>query len=302
MAKKKNRKGRASRRAGKSGAGELHLTGILKGFAAVCAVGAIVLGIVYWDRFIKEGASASEDTVALEIRAVPAWVNEALKEKLSAVARADGLGLQLDDTAARRVQQNIQELFPWLDGATVRTMHDRLVIEGRWRKPVVFVKWGLDSFYVDRELVVLDFVEMPHLTITKVRGLAVMAKGPVLGQVWERDDLAAAVELVELLGEWDRRKTPDKPLLDEIAAIDVSNYEGTDNSRLPHIVLYTTDNTEVIWGAELGKWQRHLEANDAEKLAKLYAHYKEYGTLLGEVKYINLRDPQDRINLPIDKY
>ncbi|GAJ08013.1 unnamed protein product, partial [marine sediment metagenome] len=68
-----------------------------------------------------------------------------------------------------------------------------------------------------------------------------------------------------------------------------------------HIVLYTTDDTEVIWGAELGKWQQHLEATDAEKLAKLYAYYEEYGSLLGDVKYINLRDPQDRIPLPIDK-
>ena len=304
MAKKKNKKSRAKKRNARSREGGLHLAGILKSFAAVCAVGAIVFGIVYWDRLTKERVSDPEleDTVDLEIKAVPAWVSDELKEKLSAVARADGLGLQLDDTAAGRVQRNIQELFPWLDGAVVQTMHDRLVIEGRWRKPVVFVKRGLDSFYVDRELVVLDFVEMPNLTITKVRGLAVMAKGPALGQAWERKDLAAAVELVELLGEWDRRKTPDKPLLDEIAAIDVSNYDGTDNSQFPHIVLYTTDNTEVIWGAELGKWQRHLEANDAEKLAKLYAYYKEYGTLLGEVKYINLRDPQDRINLPIDKY
>jgi hypothetical protein len=302
VAKKKNSKDRVRKRSGESGSSNLHPTGILKSFAVVCVVGAIVLGIVYWDRFIKKNTSASEDTVAMEIRAVPAWVNEALKEKLSAVARADGIGLQLDDTVAGRVQRSIRELFPWLDGATVRTMHDRLVVEGRWRKPVVFVKRGLDSFYVDRDLVVLDFVEMPHLTITNVQGLAVTGEGPALGQVWQRDDLAAAVELVELLGQWDRQKTPDKPLLDEIAAVDVSNYDGRTNSRFPHIVLYTTDNTEVIWGAEPGKWQRHLEADDAEKLAKLYAYYKEHDTLLGEVKYINLRDPQDKIHLPIDKY
>ncbi len=299
---KKNNKERVRKMRGESGSASLHATGILKSFAAVCAVGAAVLGIVYWDRFIKKNASAPEDNVPLEIRAVPAWVNEALKEKLSAVARADGIGLQLDDAVAGRVQRNIRELFAWLDGATVRTMHDRLVVEGRWRKPVVFVKGGADKFYVDRDLVVLDFVEMSHLTITKVQGLGAMAEEPALGQVWQRDDLAAAVELVELLSQWDGEKTPDKPLLDEIAAVDVSNYDGRTNSRSPHIVLYTTDSTEVIWGAEPGKWQRHLEADDSEKLAKLYAYYREHGTLLGEAKYINLRDPQDKIHLPIDKY
>jgi len=66
--------------------------------------------------------------------------------------------------------------------------------------------------------------------------------------------------------------------------------------------LYAKDNTEIIWGAEVGKWQRYLESTDEDKLAKLYSYYKEYGTLLNVAKYINLRDPQDNIPLPIDKY
>ncbi|MBL7154658.1 MAG: hypothetical protein ISS79_13170 [Phycisphaerae bacterium] len=302
MAGKKTKKSKRKKRSAQSPLSGIRLSGILQVFAVVCALGGIVLGVIYWDRFIKQSASASEDVIPLEIKAMPAWVNDRLKDNLSIAARADGLGLKLDETAAGRVQQNIQTLFPWLDNVRVQTMHDRLLIEGRWRMPLVFVKRGLDSFYVDRDLVVLDFVEMPHLTITKVIGLVVTLETPTLGQVWQRDDLAAAVALAEVLTQWDRERTPDKPLLDEIAAIDVSNYNGWKNSRSPHIVLYTTDNAEVIWGAELGKWQRHLEATDAEKLAKLYSYYEEYGSLLGDVKYINLRDPQDRIHLPIDRY
>jgi hypothetical protein len=49
-------------------------------------------------------------------------------------------------------------------------------------------------------------------------------------------------------------------------------------------------------------WGQHLEATDEDKLAKLYGYYKEYGSLMGRAKYINLRDPQDKIPLPIDKY
>jgi hypothetical protein len=49
-------------------------------------------------------------------------------------------------------------------------------------------------------------------------------------------------------------------------------------------------------------WHRHFEAKDEDKLAILYGFYKENGTLLNIVKYINLRDPQDNIPLPIDKY
>jgi len=107
---------------------------------------------------------------------------------------------------------------------------------------------------------------------------------------------------LDRLDDMDRSETPDKPLLDEIGRIDVSNFNGRDNSRQAHIILYTKDNTEIIWGAELEKWQQHLESTDEEKLAKLYSHYKEYGTLSGDVKFINLRVPQDNIPLPIDKY
>jgi len=302
VARKKNTKNKAK----KKGKRQSALRGpgpviALKVLVVVCIFGGIAVGIVYWNGSIKQKALASPGNVPIELAAEPAWVNKELEQKLYTAATADGRGLKLDETAARRVQENIETLFGWLADVKVQTMHNRLAVRGRWRKPLVLVKLGLQRFYVDRELVVLDFVEMPELLIVPVKGLAVMPDAPNLGQPWRRDDLAAAVELAEMLNKWDRDKTPDKPLLREIAAIDVSNYNGRENKRFPHIVLYTTDNTEVIWGAELGKWQRHLEATDAEKLAKLYAYYQEYGSLLGDVKYINLRDPQDKIPLPIDK-
>ena len=89
--------------------------------------------------------------------------------------------------------------------------------------------------------------------------------------------------------------------MQEIASIDVANFDGRKNKREPHIVLYTKDNTQIIWGAEIGDWQRHLESPDDDKLAKLYTYYQQYGTLSG-VKYINLRDPRQTIYLPVDKY
>ena len=117
-----------------------------------------------------------------------------------------------------------------------------------------------------------------------------------------RDDLAAAVDVLKLLWRMDEEVTPDKSLLWEIEVIDVSNFKGREDTRFPHIVLYATDNTEIVWGAEIGTWQRHLEATDEQKIAKLYGYYEEYGSLSGGVKYINLRDPQDNVPLPIDKY
>jgi len=155
---------------------------------------------------------------------------------------------------------------------------------------------------VDDELVVLDFVPMQNLPIAKVEGVSVAAEVPAPGQIWQKEDLAAAVAVLDRLDRMDGLVTPDKPLLYEIDRIDVSNFNGRENTQLPHIVLYAKDDTKIIWGAEVGKWQQHLESTDEQKLANLYKHYKEFGTLSGGVKYIILRDPQDNIPLPIDKY
>ena len=156
-------------------------------------------------------------------------------------------------------------------------------------------------FYVAADLVVLDFVPISKLPIVRIDGLPLTARAPLPGDIWQRDDLAAAVDILALLDRRDKLLTPEKPLLYEIDRINVENYNGRQDSRLAHIMLYTTDNTEIIWGAKIGAWQRYLESPDEDKLAKLYGYYEEYGSL-GDLKCINLRDPQDSIPQPIDKY
>jgi len=135
-----------------------------------------------------------------------------------------------------------------------------------------------------------------------VKGLSGKVSVPLAGEVWQVDDLAAAVVVLVRLDKMDSLVTSDKPLLFEIDSIDMRNFNGRRNRNRPHIVLYTKDNAQIVWGAEIGMWQRYMEATDEEKLAKLYGYYKEYGTLLNSVKTINLRNPQDHVPQPIDKY
>jgi len=268
-----------------------------------CILVGIVVGFSFLERYVKETSPVSDKTIRLELVDVPAWVSDQLKEKVLAAAKGDSEDLRLDEKAAlSSMKWNIERDVAWLDEVKVQTTHDGLHIEGRWRKPVALVKSGTRKFYVDAEQVVLDFVQMPHLPIVEVKGLSLITKTPPLGEVWQRDDLAAAITILEQLSQMDRLVTPDKPLLSEIDRVDVSNFNGRENTQHAHIILYAKDNTEIIWGAEVGKWQRYLESTDEQKLAKLYGYYKEFGTLSGGAKYINLRDPQDNIPLPIDKY
>ena len=268
----------------------------------VCILGGTAVGLLYLEKHNKQNTPVSEAEVKLQLADVPKWVNSELQAEALRAAKKNVQDLKIDENAAALVHQNIENQFVWLDDIKVQTTHSALHIEGRWRKPVGLIKLGRHSFYVDAEQVLLNFVEMPDLPIVEITGLPTTRKMPPLGQVWEGDDLAEAIKLLGLLERRDRKETAQKPLLSEIDRLDVSNFDGRKNSKLPHIVLYAKDDTKIIWGAEIGKWQRYLESTDVQKIAKLYSYYKEFGTLSGGAKYINLCNPQDDIPLPIDKY
>jgi hypothetical protein len=266
----------------------------------VCILGGTAVGLLYLDKYRKETTPPMEGEVELELVDVPVWVNEELRQKALTAARSDLEDLRIDEDAASLVQQNIDRRFAWLDDVKVQTTHNAVRIEGSWRRPMGLIKSGRRSFYVDAEQVLLDFVEMPNLSIVEITGLTSVRKIRPLGEVWEGDDLAAAITLLDRLERRDRDE--EKPLLSEIKRLDVSNFEGRKYRKLPHIVLYAQDDTPIMWGAKIGEWQRHLESTDEQKIAKLYGYYKEYGTLSGGVKHINLCDPLDDIPQPIDKY
>lgn len=275
-------------------------TGILKVLVVICCLAAAGAGLVFLDKYVHTAVSAK--VTAIELVNPPAWLNQPLKEKICAAAAAGVQGLKLDENTARLVQANLQEKLSWLVNVRVQAANDRILIHADYRKPIALVKVGLRRLYVDPERVVLDFVPMPNLPIVNVKGLSPIISTPAVGQVWQRDDLAEAIAVLVRLDRMDKLVTPGKPLLGEIDSIDVSNFKGRQDKRFPHIVLYAKDSTEIIWGAEVGTWAQYFEAKDEEKLAKLYNYYKQRGSLLNGAKYINLRDPQGSISLPIDRY
>ncbi len=272
------------------------LTSILKVLAVICVCAAAVAALYFVEKYARSTTPVEAGPLILED--APEWVTDELKTRI--FAAAGHKYIELDENAARLIAENLASVG-WLDSVKVQTTHDRILISGHWRKPLALVKSGYNKFYVDAEKVVLDFVPMPNLPLVRIEGAPVTTIPPA-GQELAKEDIAAAVMVLSAMAQMDETVTPDKPLLDEIDRIDLSNFNGRHNNRQPHIILYAKDNTEIIWGAEFGCWQKFLEATDEEKLSKLYSYYKEYGSLLSGAKYINLRDPQNTVPLPVDKY
>jgi hypothetical protein len=161
-------------------------------------------------------------------------------------------------------------------------------------------------YYLDAKAIVLDYVPISKLTIVEISGVpAHQLSARSIGEPWQREDVTAAIELIELLDKMDKQVQPNKPLLAEIKSIDMSNFNGRRSTSEPHIVFYAKDGTEIKWGARIGQWHKYLEAKDEEKLAILYNTYKEYGTIqiraAQKGSFIDLTRPQN-LNLPIDRY
>jgi hypothetical protein len=263
----------------------------------------VMAGFIFLDGYVKKQTVGSSGNRTIElVGEVPGWVSEEIKNRIYASATAEANNSTNDDEKiAASAQQNIAHLVPWLADTKVQTTHKSILISGRWRKPMLLVTADKNKFYIDAEQVVLDYFPIANVPVINITGLEISKIPPTPGKVWQGDDLTAGMAVLNRLARMDTAVTPDKPLLHHIDRIDVGNFEGRKNKREPHISLYTKDGTQIIWGAELGTWQRHLESPDDDKLAKLYTYYQQYGTLSG-VKYINLRDPQQKIYLPVDKY
>lgn len=269
--------------------------GMLKVAAVIGLLVATGFFLRYAEGFVRAANAGEEGSLILVD--VPTWVNWDLKARVAAMA--GGSKFLIRDETADVVARNLAPMA-WLDDVSVQVTHDAVRVKARWRKPVALIQKGPSKYYVDSDLVVLDHMAMPQLPIVVIKGMTA-GLSPTPGERFDRDDLAAAVALVCLLHRSDVEFAPKTPLLEQIESIDVSNYKGRKHSREPHIVFNTKDGTQIIWGAEIGEWAKHLEAKDEQKLAKLYTYYMKTGSLSAGVKYIYLRDPQDRVPMPIDK-
>ena len=271
---------------------------------------AAAVGFVMLDKYIKNVSPVASATGSLHLLNTPAWYNDHLD---TVIASAVG-GTEFNITAdmAKAIAENL-ELLPWLYNVQVMTKKDRIEVAADFRKPIAMLEMGNRKYYLaatpvagsnDVVVHVLNYIPIGKLPIVNIEGISAR-EIPLAGSQWNAEDVAAAVDLLVIFSRMDARSTPEKPLLAELAAIDVTNYNARkyrSSSSRPHIILYAHDGTEIYWGAAIGQSARYFEASETEKLGQLYSKYKEYGTLQcksnNKVKYLELRVPQKQIPRP----
>ena len=275
-------------------------------FTVLLIFAAIGAGLIFLEKYINSNAETTQKIGRLELLNEPYWVSKELQDKIVTTAAPSRDDLILDEGTAKAIAENLATVV-WLDDVEVKVTNEAVQIGARYRRPIALVKTAEKRYYIDNEFVLLDYASIDKLPIVEIKGFGhERITASMIGVPWQRDDVAAAITLLELLNKMDAEVAPEKPLLYEIASIDVSNYNGRKSTSEPHIVLYAKDDTEIRWGAEKGKWHLYLEAKDEEKLALLYNTYEAMGTLQlrsnHKGSFIDLIKPQKSLSLPIDRY
>ncbi len=254
------------------------------GVSILVVIGITIGGFFLLEKFVKQNLGADQKTGPLELCNTPKWVSRELLELIA--ESAGSMVFTLNENTAQGLAANLAEL-EWLYDVTVQVTPRTVQVYASYRKPIAKISRGLQTYYLDEQRVLLRPVPLENVILVEIEGYpASLASSP--GVVLDSVAVENAVHILQVLHKMDEISCPQKPLLREIKAIDISNFNGRKDSSSAQIVLKAMDGTGILWGAPYGESEKHLEPSEKEKVAMLYGFYKDNGTLQGLVKYIDL--------------
>jgi hypothetical protein len=265
-------------------------------FAFIAVFVAAGIGFIFLERFVKTSLALDVNAVPLRLVDFPPWAGDELKAKIVNTAGDSEDDFKITDVAAMRIGENLSALA-WLYDVQVQVSNQVITVSAKYRKPVALIMSTKEKFFIDSEFIILDYIPLSKLSIVEITGVPSYDLNiRSVGTKWQKDEVVAAIELIELLTKMDSQVAPAKPLLAEIKSIDMSNFNGRRSSAQPHIVFYAKDGTEIRWGAQKGYSQRYLEAKDEEKLTLLYNTFEQFGTVqlkaARKASFIDLTQPR----------
>lgn len=257
-----------------------------------------LIGLLYLERYTMGATEQTSPMGTVVFKERPAWLNQEWIDWVQEVL--GGNTFVLNEDSAAGIGRKL-EATAWLKHIRVETTPVEIQVYADHRRPVGLVKSGSRQYYIADDMTVMNFIPMPTLNIAELKGVS--SGIPEVGQGWLAEDAKAAIEILKFLYTMDlqfqREGRIEKPLLSEIATVDVSNFAARRNRSAPNIILTVKDGTKIHWGAAWGQSAVYMEAEEKDKLTRLYQHYMDYkNSLQGTAKIIELRWPEDRIPRP----
>ncbi len=255
--------------------------------ALIIMIAAAVAGLRYLENYVQNITRQRQVQLTLDMANPPRWAGEELIKQICLSSEVKSDDFLLDEALTEKWAQNLRN-NPWVKKVNqVRKRFDgRVVIDCELREPIALVQQRGRAYYVDFDGVVLP--QMPIYTHV-VKLIGGQSPVPAPGESIQSESLLAGLHVLALIREVDRQLPRQERLWGQLARIDVANHEGRLSKANSHLILYTKNNTEIRWGAAVGRERPYYEAPVKYKLARLYQAFKNFGSL-DEYSYVELRD------------
>ncbi len=243
----------------------------------VMVLAGVVVGLRYLDGYVHRISSERDMRLVVEFPNYPKWASEELIEYICLSSGVNGDDLLLDKELVAKWAGNLAR-NPWV--RQVRKVHrnynGRVVIDCELRRPVAAMREGPRLYYIDLEGVVLPSMLVDE-HLVELRGEPTRLPQP--GECVSSSSLMAGLGVLAMIREVDEQMPRQERIWRKLARLDVSNYEGRINRANSHLSLYTQADTEIRWGAAVGRERPFYEAPAKYKLASLYRAFKKFGSL-----------------------
>ena len=237
-------------------------------------------GFTYLDRYVHQIAHQRDLSLTVGLVDRPVWASNELVEKVCLSTGIHSDDFLLDESLPRTWAANLKA-NPWVKELRyLRKRYDgRLEIDCDLRLPIASVVKGTKVYYLDAQGVLLPAARLAGDQAHLVRLRGSDFELPKAGRAVSSPALRAGLELLTLIKQVDERLPWQERVWAELAVLDVANFRGRLNNADPHLTLFTTNDTEIRWGAEVGEYLAHYEAPDRIKLRWIYQHKKLHGSL-----------------------
>ncbi len=248
-------------------------------FVAAALIAGVVTGVGRLEAYLRQRP---------EFQAPPdihlADVPEALQDQIMAVLAPLAEEPWADRDLCRRIGEALE------GSAWVQRVHrvrrfsgGTIVVSCDYRTPAALVQSDGDYYLVAHDTVRLPGRYTYHPALVVVQGN--VAPPPAPGRRWPGDDLHAALDIINLLG--------DLPFYNQITGVLVGNYHGRRDARRPHILLATAPSgNRIVWGSAPGE---NIEENTAqEKIQILKENYRRFGRIDAGFEWIDISVYPDR--------
>ena len=276
---------------------------VLHTVGALAFAGMLLAGVAYLRAHVEKRVVFPDRPPKVVLVNRPAWMSDFLAEQIIAAVRPVGTHSAFDHQVLVDIDAMLRT-NPWIKKVKqIRRAYDKkpadtIEVDCDYRAPIALVHWRDYYWLVDGDGVKLPEQytadQLPRIVMgpnrkLNIRVIAGVAQPPVeSGDKWPGEDLAAGLDLVKLLH--------GQPYAEEIVKVDVSNYEGRNNRREPHLTLVTRYNTEIRWGRPVNSKDFFIEVAPAQKLTYLRQVYEQFHRVDANRPAIDIRF--DKITYP----